>query len=172
MSDVTRSMKEGIGFGLIAGVAFLLAQVIGTVIVGDPAIVVFRRFASLLLGPRALVTLPAATAIGIGLIAHLLLSAAYGLFYGVYNSALTLPTRRSLPRQAVIGPLYGVMLWLVNFRFFAPYRFPWFLELAVWPQLVAHVVFFGLPLGLLYGSAERRVAPARRRHRYRYVEHR
>ena len=63
------------------------------------------------------------------IIAHLYLSAMFGLFYGVYNSALTMPTRRSLPREAVIGMLYGALLWLVNFHVFAPLRAPWFLVL-------------------------------------------
>ncbi len=155
-------MKEGIGLGLIAGAVLAIAQVIATMLSGDPAIVAFRRFASVLLGPEALVTTPAATAIGVGLIAHLFLSAIYGLFYGVYNSALTMPTRRSIARQAIIGPLFGVMLWLVNFQVFARYRYPWLLALPQAPQVLLHAVCYGLPLGLLYAGAERRAVTVQR----------
>jgi len=159
MSDVSRSVKEGLGFGLIAGAVFAIAQVIATVIAGDSAILAFRRLASVLLGPDALAVTPAATAVGVAIVGHLFLSAMYGLFYGIYSSALTLPTRRSLGRQAVIGPIYGVMLWAVNFQVFARYRYPWLLALPQAPLVALHAVFFGLPLGLLYASAERRVVP-------------
>ena len=158
MSDVSRSAKEGLGFGLIAGAVFAVAQVVTTMIAGDSAILAFRRLASILIGSDALAVTPAA-AVGIGIIGHLYLSAAYGLFYGFYNSALTMPTRRSLGRQAVIGPLFGVMLWLVNFQVFARARYPWLLELPQLPLAFLHAVFFGLPLGLLYATAERRVVP-------------
>jgi hypothetical protein len=166
MSDVSRSIKEGAGFGLIAGVVFAIAQVFATMLAGDPAIVAFRRLASVLLGATALQATPTATAVVIGLIAHLYLSVMFGLFYGIYNSALTMPTRRSLPRQAVIGPLYGVMLWLVNFHVFARYRYPWLLELPQAPQVFLHAIFYGLPLGLLYARAERRVVPVQRPYSY------
>lgn len=166
MSDVTRSAKEGLGFGLIAGVVFAIAQVAATVIAGEPAIVAFRTLASVWLGPEALTVTPAATATGIAIIGHLYLSAMYGLFYGLYNSALTLPTRRSIGRQAVIGPLFGVMLWLVNLNVFARYRYPWLIELSPAPQAFLHAVFFGLPLGLLYATAERRAIPAQRPYRH------
>lgn len=166
MSDVSRSIKEGVGFGLIAGAVFAIAQVIATVIAGDAAITAFRRAASVLLGPDALSSTPTATAIGVGLIAHFYLSAMFGLFYGVYNSAFTMPTRRSFQRQAVIGPLYGVMLWLINFHVFAPLRYPWLLALPQASQGFLHAVFFGLPLGLLYATAERRVIPVQRPYSY------
>jgi len=157
MSDVSRSIKSGVGSGLIAGVVFAIAQVIATVAMGEPAIVAFRRYASILLGPPALASLPAGTVISIGLFAHLYLSAMYGLFYGVYNSALTMPTRRSFARQAAVGSLFGVMLWLINFHVFALYRYPWLLELPRLPQLVLHALCFGLPLGLLYAAFDGRV---------------
>jgi len=166
MSDVGRSVKEGLGFGLIAGVLFAIAQVVAAVIAGDSAILAFRQFASVLIGLDALTVTPAATAIAVGIVGHLCLSAMYGLFYGVYNSALTMPTRRSLTRQALIGPLYGVMLWLVNSQVFARYRYPWLLELPQAPQVFLHAVFFGLPLGLLYATAERRVVPVQRPYGY------
>jgi hypothetical protein len=58
------------------------------------------------------------------------------------------------------------MVWLVNFRLLALAHFPWFLSVPQGPQLVLHAVAFGLPLGLLYGHAERRVRPAGRSYSY------
>jgi hypothetical protein len=153
-SDVTRSAKEGLGFGLIAGVVFAIAQVIATVVAGEPPFLAFRRIASVFVGPLALDTIPAPTVLLVAVIAHLFLSAIYGLFYGIYNSALTMPTRRSVQRQAVIGVLFGVMLWLVNFQVFARYLSPWLLELPQAAQVLLHALCFGLPLGLMYGTAE------------------
>jgi hypothetical protein len=166
MSDVTRSVREGLGFGLIAGTVFAIAQVAATMIAGDSAILAFRRLASVVLGSDALAVTPAATAVGVGIVVHLYLSAMYGAFYGIYNSALTMTSRRSLERQALIGPLFGVMLWLVNFQVLARVRYPWWLDLPQLPQICLHAVFFGLPLGLLYATAERRVVPAQRPYSY------
>ena len=162
MSDVTRSIKEGVGFGLIAGAVFAAAETVVAIATGSPALMPFRMFASVLLGADALAVTPAATAFAVGLIAHLWLSTMYGLFYGIYNSALTMPTRKAHGRQAVIGLLFGAMLWLVNFQVFARFQYPWFFEMAQAPQLVLHAVFFGLPLGLLYATAERRGRPVQR----------
>jgi hypothetical protein len=155
MSDVGRSIKEGTGYGLIGGVVFGVGLVAATVVDGGPPIIVVRTLASVLLGPAALYSTSAATAVVVGTIAHLYFSAMFGLFYGVYNSALTLRTRRSLPREAAVGMIYGAMLWLVAFRFVVPYRWPWLLEVPALPVFVMHVVLYGLPLGLLYATAER-----------------
>lgn len=175
MSDVGRSVKAGAISGLIAGVIFAVAYVLAAIIAGDAAITPFRRLASVLLGTNALTTTPAATAVVIALIAHLYLATMFGLFYGVYNSAMTMRTRSSLRRQAVVGPLYGVMLWLVNYNIFARYRYPWLLAMPQAPQVILHALFYGLPLGLLYGSAERRVTAAESRqhtpHRWRPTAH-
>jgi hypothetical protein len=155
MSDVSRSVHQGVGSGLRAGAMFAAAQVVAAITTGDSAVIAFRRSASVLLGPAALTTAPTAIAIVVGLIAHAYLSTMYGLSYGVYNSALSASTRRSAPRQAAIGALYGVALWLVNLQLFARIVFPWLLAVPQPAQVFLHAVCFGLPLGLRYAAAER-----------------
>jgi hypothetical protein len=156
MSDVSRSVHQGVGSGLLAGAMFAAAQAIAAVTTGDSAVVVvFRRSASVLLGPAALTTTPTAIAIVVGLIAHAYLSTMYGLSYGVYSSALSASTRRSAPRQAAIGALYGAALWLVNLQLFARIVFPWLLAVPQPAQIFLHAVCFGIPLGLRYAAAER-----------------
>src|SRR5262249_29996055 len=135
-----------------------------TVLGGAPPVMAFRRLASIVLGITALNVTPTATAVVLGVIVALYLGAMFGLFYGLYNSALTFETRRSPGRQAIVGPLYGVMLWLVNFNVFARWRYPWLLDIPQGPQVVLHAVGYGLPLGLLYASAERRAVGTE--HRY------
>ncbi|HMG20675.1 MAG TPA: hypothetical protein VK607_05135 [Kofleriaceae bacterium] len=159
MSDVSKSIKEGVVAGLVAGVLFAIAQVVSVMVAGDLPMLAFRRSASVLLGPAALTTTPTASAIVVALIAHLYLSAIYGLCYGIYNSALSGLSRRSASRQTIIGPLYGAVLWLVNFQVFARALYPWLLALPQPSQLVLHAVGFGLPLGLLYATAEHRGHP-------------
>jgi hypothetical protein len=155
MADVSRSVHLGVGSGLLAGATFAAAQVIAAVTSGGPAVIAFRRSASVLLGPAALTTTPTAIAVIVGLIAHAYLSTIYGLSYGVYSSALSAPTRHSAPRQAAIGALYGVVLWLVNLELFARIVFPWLLAVSQPVQVFLHAVCFGLPLGLRYAAAER-----------------
>ena len=159
MSNVSKSIKEGVVAGLVAGTLFAIAQVVSVMAAGELPMLAFRRSASVLLGPAALTATPTASAIAIALIAHLYLSAIYGLCYGIYNSALSGLSRRSAPRQTIIGPLYGAVLWLVNFQVFARALYPWLLVLPQPAQLVLHAVGFGLPLGLLYATAEHRAQP-------------
>ncbi len=155
MSDVSRSVQQGVDSGLRAGAVFAAAQVITAIAAGDPAVIALRRSASVLLGPAALTTTPTAIAIVVGLIAHAYLSTMYGLSYGVCNSALSAPTRCSAPRQAAIGALYGIALWLVNLELFARIVFPWLLAVSQPIQVFLHAVCFGLPLGLRYAAAAR-----------------
>lgn len=155
MADVSRSVHQGVGSGLLAGATFAAAQVIAAVTSGGPAVIAFRRSASVLLGPAALTTTPTAIAVVVGLIAHAYLSTIYGLSYGVCSSALSAPTRHSAPRQAAIGALYGVVLWLVNLELFARIVFPWLLAVSQPVQIFLHAVCFGLPLGLRYAATER-----------------
>ena len=181
MADVSRSVHQGVGSGLLAGATFAAAQVIAAITHGDPAVVAFRRSASVLLGPAALTTTPSAIAVVVGLIAHAYLSTMYGLSYGVYSSALSATTRRSASRQAALGALYGVALWLVNLELFARIVFPWLLAVSQPVQVFLHAVCFGLPLGLRYAAAARDVPhtelpvatlrPPRRRRRHRSTSH-
>ena len=77
MPDVSRSVHQGVGCGLLAGATFAAAQVIAAVTHGDSAMVAVRRSASVLLGPAALTTTPTAIAVIVGLIAHAYLSTMY-----------------------------------------------------------------------------------------------
>lgn len=159
MSDATRSLREGLEFGVLAGLALAASETVYSVFAGQPAQTPIHMAASLMLGASAFAGTSTALVIVVGAIVHLCLSAVYGAFYGVYNSALTMETRRSWNRQAVLGLLFGFMLWLVNFQFFARAHFPWFLDGPHGPHIVTHAVFYGLPLALMYAAAERRVRP-------------
>lgn len=156
-----RGAKEGLGFGLIAGVIFALAEMIGAAMMGDPPLMPVRMFASVVLGESALQTASLGSVVVVGTIAHLALSAVFGLIYGVVNARLSSTTETSWGRQVGLGLLFGVMLWLVNFQIIARILYPWFLMTPQVLQMAMHAMFFGLPLGLMYAAAERRVQHVR-----------
>lgn len=157
-----RGIKEGIGLGLIAGVIFAVMEVVAAVMMGNPALMPFRMFASTVLGSAALETAGAGTAFLVGAIAHLILSGIFGLIYGAVNAQFGADTRASWGQQAGIGVAFGALLWLVNFQIIARVLYPWFLEAPQFAQMMLHALFFGLPLGVMYAAAERRVVLPRR----------
>lgn len=160
MTDVTRrSVKEGIGFGLLAGIIFAVAEVIAAVAMGMPALEPFRMFASVLFGAGALEFGPGAALIA-GAIIHLILAAIFGVIYGLINTRLPLEAHTNWGSQIVLGLVYGAALWLVTFQIIARIAYPWFLETNQLAQFLLHAIFFGLPLGLLYATGERRIAGA------------
>lgn len=167
MAEATkRGAKEGIGFGLIAGVIFAMMEIAGAAAMGNPPLMPIRMFASIVLGEAALETVPMGSALLVGVVVHLALSALFGLIYGLLNARTSTATQTQWGRQAGLGLLFGLALWLVNFQIIARVLYPWFLTTPQFLQALMHALFFGLPLGLMYAAAERRVhrvgrAPAR-----------
>jgi hypothetical protein len=159
-----RSVGEGITAGLIAGVIFAMMEIVGAVLMGDPALMPVRMFASVVLGQGAMEG-PLGTALLVGTIAHLALSAVFGIIYGLLAARVSDTTRTSFGRQAAIGILFGLAVWFVNFQIIARVLYPWFLGAPQFLQAVMHGLFFGLPLALIYAASERRIqtaAPATR----------
>jgi hypothetical protein len=115
-----------------------------------------RMFASTLLGQRAMSTTDLGTVLVVGLLAHFALSAIFGLVYGALEARMSAEGRTSWGRQAAVGLLFGLGLWMVNFQLIARILYPWFLGTPQFLQAMMHAVFFGLPLGLLFAAAERR----------------
>src|SRR5688572_27077057 len=101
-----RGAKEGISFGLIAGVVFAVMEVVGAAVMGNPLLMPFRMFASVVLGQAAMETTPAGTAFIVGVIAHLVLSGLFGLVYGLVNARLSSETQTRWSRQVAIGLLF------------------------------------------------------------------
>jgi len=163
-SENRRSVGEGITAGVIAGVIFAGMEIIAAAMMGNPALMPVRMFASVVLG-RGAMEAPLGTTLVVGTIAHLVLSAIFGLVYGLVSARSSEPTRTSFGRQAAVGILFGLAVWFVNFQIVARILFPWFLEAPQFLQAMLHGLFFGLPLALVYAASERRVhahAPAAR----------
>lgn len=158
MATTTKAgAREGLGLGVLAGVLFAIMEVVGAAIMGNPPLMPLRMFASVVLGEGALESASLGTAVVVGSVLHLALSAAFGLVYVLINRRLSVETRSSWGRQAAIGLGFGAMLWLVNFQIVARVLYPWFLMTPQFLQMLMHAMFFGLPLGLMFAAAERRV---------------
>jgi hypothetical protein len=161
--DTKRSIKEGIGFGLIAGAIFVVAWMLASVVSGQSAMGPFRMAASMVAGSGAM-DFGAGSAFIVGGIVGLVLSAIFGVIYGLINARLPLDTHTNTGAQAVLGLVFGAAVWLLMIQIIARIAWPWFLEANQLLQFILHTVFFGLPLGLMYAAAERRTLlhPARR----------
>lgn len=153
-----RSAVNGVVAGVLAGLLIFTAELLATVGGGQPASALFRGAASIALGERALEDVRLATAIGVGTFVHFVISALYGLLYGALMSAAGRDLRRSLPGQAVLGGLFGLGVWLVNYQLVAAWRYPWFLGSPQGLQAAIHVLAYGVPLGLVLAAQERRPA--------------
>lgn len=170
MAETSRTRKtgrgaaEGIGAGLIAGVIFAAAEIVGSAVMGNPPLMPLRAFASVVLGESALQTASLGTAVVVGVVAHLVLSAIFGVIYGLLNSTFSSKTETSFGRQAGLGLLFGAVLWIVNFQIIARILYPWFLGMPQLYQVLMHAIFFGLPVAFVYAAAERRVQLARPAH--------
>jgi hypothetical protein len=159
-----RSIGEGITAGLIAGVIFAMMEIAGAAMMGNPPLMPVRMFASVVLGQGAMEG-PLGVPLVVGTIAHLVLSAGFGIVYGLLAARTSEATKTSFGRQAGLGILFGLVVWLVNFHIIARVLYPWFLGAPQFLQAMMHGLFFGLPLALIYAASERRVhahAPAAR----------
>ena len=58
-------------------------------------------------------------------------------------------------RQAIIGTIYGAVIWIINSQVLARLNAP-LLDTSQPVQLATHALGYGLPLGLLYATYERR----------------
>jgi len=152
------SAKNGLGFGLLAGVVFAVAQCLTSWLAGEGVLRPIRYAASEVLGARALAEPSLALTLAVGLILHLAFSAFLGLAYSLIDARLSPELRTSVLHQTAVGMLFGIGVWVLTFQFMGRGYFPWFLQLPQFSQMVMHAVFFGAPLGLLFAAAERRRA--------------
>ena len=152
--EMTRALKEGVGFGVIAGILFAIASMIVAAAGGQPAAEPLRNAASVVLGSDALVSMSGGTLLT-GIVVHVVLSAIFGAVYGLFDGALSRDLRSSYGWQAGLGLVFGVALWLVNFQIIARVVYPWFIDQNQLVAAAMHAVFFGLPLGLMIAASER-----------------
>ncbi|MFL5347505.1 MAG: hypothetical protein ACJ8AT_22190 [Hyalangium sp.] len=150
------SAWNGLGFGLVAGVVFALAECVASLAGGQGVLTPVRFAASVLLGASALADQPLGLTVVAGLAVHLGLSASFGLAYSLVDARLSPELRPKVAHQTAVGMLFTIGVWLVTFQFVGRGYYPWFLGPSQFFQLVMHALFYGVPLGLLFALAERR----------------
>ena len=141
---------NGIVGGIIAGIVFVMAEMLMNVLIlGKPFLGPLRLISSILLGTQAIqLSYPLATSLIVGVIVHLVLSSIFGVVF-VYLLSWLKQLNVSAILQLVYGAIYGLVLWVLDFLILAPVFFPQFTRVnQFWNGFVAHTFFFGLVLGI------------------------
>jgi hypothetical protein len=138
--------------GLLAGAAFLVLNMWFATSMNQPAKMPLLMMSTILLGNDAIKD--GTATVGVGLLVHGVLSIAFGVAFAVVASRLR--TNGSL---ALAGTIFGIVLYLVNFKIFAPAAFTVFEDANQPFEFATHVVF-GLGVALaFFSSGTRRGEP-------------
>jgi hypothetical protein len=150
---VGRIESETVLAGLAAGFVMGLLEVIASVLSGQSPLLPLRGAASIVLREDAFERYLPMVAL-IGVIIHFSIAVMFGFAYGVFNSQLPWTKRVRGTRQAVLGVVFGVLIWVLDFQFIGRLFYPWMLAHSQVVQLAIHALGFGLPLGLLLAERE------------------
>jgi len=146
-----RVVRGAVG-GLLAGAVFLGVTMWYSTSTDGPAVMPLRMMSTIVLGDDAMAK--GDTSPGLGLLVHIVLSAAFGI-----TLALVVPRLRTNGSVALVGTAYGLVLYLVNFQILARLFFTTF-KMANQPfEVFAHIVFGTLVAFAFYGSGVRRGEP-------------
>ena len=115
--------------------------------------------AALVLGPDTLRSSAdsfSVVVVAVALATHYVLGIAFGMVLAFIVAGLHYDTSPVV--MAIIGAVFGALLYLVNFHGIAQ-AFAWLIELRGWTTLIAHLIF-GVTASLLYWKlAPRRPSP-------------
>ncbi len=151
-STVMIRVLQGAISGLLAGAVFIGITMWFATTMGDPARGPLMMISTIVLGEEAMSNGSADAAVGLAV--HAVLSAAFGIAFG-----LIAPMLRTNGTAALVGTAYGVVLYLVNFLVVAPVAYPVF-KMANQPfELVVHALFGTLLAFGFYRSGVRRGEP-------------
>ena len=166
-------LSTSVGIGVVAGLIFAIAEVVAAAATGNPAVDPLRMASSVVLGDEAVSGASLAAVVVIGVFVHLVLSGVFGFIYaGLVEGSLMPRSRGSMAAHAALGSLFGLAVWAIDFQVFARLIYPWFLDTSQLLQAMLHTFLFGLPLGLLFASVERRQMQALRAIQRRAAEER
>ena len=130
----------GFLIGIVAGIIFAMFEMIVAALMGMGFFAPLRMISAIVLGEGALdPSYSLGAAIVVGLIVHMMLSAVYGVIFGLVVSGWALLRQRIW--VVVVATVYGLLLWLVNFYIIAPVAFPWFGMADPLVQFIAHTFF-------------------------------
>ncbi|MGQ0562916.1 MAG: hypothetical protein ACT443_13705 [Gemmatimonadota bacterium] len=140
-------LSAAIWAGIIAGAAFMMLEMLlvqfamGESMWGPP-----RMIAALVMG-KGVLPPPATFDIGILMVAmvvHFMLSIIYAIVLGF------IVDRMGLGAAIMIGAVYGLILYLVNF-YGMTVVFPWFAMARSWVGIFSHIMFGAIAAGAYKG---------------------
>lgn len=152
--------KAGVYAGLIAGVVFLILEIVlvplfmGGSPWGPP-----RMIAAIVMG-RDVLPPPATFDVGIvlaAMVVHFALSTVFGLILAGLISLFNLDSSAGL--TFVVGAVFGLLLYYINFYGMTAF-FPWFADARNWLSLMLHVVFGVVAAESYFGLEKRTPATA------------
>lgn len=149
-SELDSYLGIGMVLGLVAGAVFIVFETLAAGILGPGFLGPLQMIGAILLGPGALQELATpAPVVGVGLVIHFLLSTIYG---GTFAAIAWFVRPVVHNRWLIVGAatLFGLLLWVVNFYVISPVVFPWFGMANPVVQFLAHTLFYGAALGLLF----------------------
>ena len=133
--------------GLVAGVVFLLVQMLGQALIVGQSPWLFPQYAgAIILGGEALLDGINPTSVAVGIVVHLVLSVAFALILAAIIHEWELLV------GLVVGLLFGLAIYAINYYTFTRF-FPWFFPVTNWLDIVAHALF-GLTAGGVYELLE------------------
>jgi hypothetical protein len=142
--------------GLLAGIAYLSAQMLASAVVRDEAAVApLLRISAILLGPDA--ALPTAELDFVNVSMALFIQVPLAIAYGRLIAAIIRRFDLLMLQAVAAGMLTGIGLYVVNYWFIVPAAFPWF-DVHGGVLTLAYHALFGMLTGYLYC----RLRPARR----------
>ena len=146
--------------GILAGMLFIMFQMLvaGFQTAGEGFFLPLRGAATLFAGPEAIEQdFPLPQAIGLGIAAHLLLSALGGAFLGLLAAVGLGGWGMGL---IAVGALYGAVLWMLASMGVGPSGWTRYVDLSEpLVQVFAYVVLFGVSLGSYLAYVGPRKAP-------------
>lgn len=144
--------------GVIAGAVFLAVEMLMVMaFMGESPWAPPRMMAAMLLG-RDVLPPPADFDAGIvmaAMLVHFPLSIVYGLITG------WIVHRLNSTNVLLIGAVFGMAIYFINFYLIAPAAFPWFMEARNGISVTGHLIY-GLVLGASYAALRRHKSATQR----------
>jgi hypothetical protein len=132
---------------VVAGIVFLLIQMIGQAMINGGSIWTFPRYvAAIIMGEEVLLGDLNVAVILVGIVLHLVLAIIFGLILaGIIHEW-------DLLVGIIVGALFGLALYAINYYTMNRF-FPWFYPVTTWLDITAHVLF-GITAGAIYELLE------------------